>query len=196
MDKIKITKKQKNILMIVGIIVSAFIVFIVLIYIPLKSQLIRVKKEYYDIESEIKTIKNIAGKDKPLEEAIGLFKTKLDTLEKQFPEKEEIILRELSGLAGRLDIEVVSIKPERKRVIRDLNGIPLSIKGCYVEEMSVSMSLKAPYKTMGQFFKNLYEDFPIFVKIENINITKVGDKEKTHLDVELSLSTYLICPES
>lgn len=196
MDRMRITKRQKKIFVIVGIVGSAFAVFILLIYLPLRSELAQLKNEFYKIESEVNEIKKIAKEGETLEEAIASLKDKLVSIDNKFPEQDEVILRELSGLASRLGIEVVSIKPQKKKTIQEINQAPVSIKGCSVEEMPVSMSLKAPYKTMGEFFKILKDDFPVFVRVDTLRMGKSGDKAKNILNVDLNLDTYLISQEA
>src|SRR3989338_5405686 len=145
MDRKTITKRQKKILVIVGIVGSAFIIFIALIYLPLRAELARLKNEFYKLESEISQIKKVAREGESLEEAIVSLKGRLETINKKFPEKDEVILRELSGLAAKLGIEVVSIRPQKKRMIQEIGDRPIGIKECLVQEMPVSMNLRASY---------------------------------------------------
>lgn len=194
MDKGKITKRQKKILVIVGVVGSAFIIFIAFIYIPMRAELARLKDEFYKLEAEISQIKKLAKEGESLEEAIVSLKDRLDAINKKFPEKDEVILRELSGLAAELGIEVVSIRPQKKKVIQEIGSRPIGIKECLVQEMPVSMTLRASYRALGEFFKILKEDFPIFVRVDNVRIVRAGDKQTGVLDAELNLDTYLICP--
>lgn len=196
MDRTRITKRQKKIFVMAGIVGGAFAVFIVLIYLPLRSELAQLKNEFYKIESEINQIKRIAKEGETLEEAIAALKDRLNSMDDKFPKQDEIILRELANLASRLGIEVVSIKPQKKRAIQEINQAPVSIKGYSVEEMPVSMNLKAPYKTMGEFFKILKDDFPVFVRVDALRMGKSPDKTRNILNAELNLDTYLISQET
>lgn len=192
MDKIKITKAQEKILMIVGVVSLAFLIFILFIYLPSRRQLVRLKNEFYGIESEIENIKKATGEGRSLEENITILKARLDELDKKFPAKEEVILRELSDAAARYDIAVTALKPQKKKVIKDIDGISIMIKDCQVQEMPVSLSLKASYKTLGEFLKFLKDQTPVFVRIDNVRMAKGSDKMSAIIDVELNLNSYLI----
>ncbi|MBI5144442.1 MAG: type 4a pilus biogenesis protein PilO [Candidatus Omnitrophica bacterium] len=194
MRKLEITKNQKKILIIVGIVGLAFVIFMIFVYLPLRKQFAGLKDRLHVVEAEINQIKQAGGEGKSLEEAISFLKERYDVMSNKFPEKEEIVLRELPSLAARLGIDVSSVRPQRKRVIQELSGSPTSIKGHYVQEMPISMSLKTYYKTLGEFFRILNEDFPIFVKIDNVSITR-ADRATGLLSVDLNVDTYLICPE-
>ncbi len=195
MNKLRITKRQKKILMIVGVVTFAFVVFILFIYLPSQRELIRLKNEYYKTESEIMNIKRSAGEGKSLEENIGLLKKKFDALNNKFPAKEEVILRALSEAAAKCDIEVMNLKPHRKRVIQEIGSISIKMKDSYVQEMSVAMSLKGSYRRLGEFFRYLKEDLPVFARVDDVRLAKRSDDISGLLEAEVDLNTYLICPE-
>ena len=194
MQKIEITKRQKKIFKIAGIVVSAFAVFIIFIYIPAEKKLARLKSEYLTIQAEINEFNKSIGEDKPLEEVILSLKNRLEALDKKFPEKEEVVFRELSTLAENLGIEVLSVRPEKKRVINEIENTPVSIEGCIIQEMPISMSLRTSYEMLGEFLKNLKEGSSSFIRVDSVRISKTGDNASAILDVSLNLNTYLISP--
>lgn len=195
MSDTRIRTRQKKILFIVGIVLAAFIIFLAFIYLPSRRELNKARKELKSAELELETIKTLTGKDVPLEKAIVLLKERLDNLDKKFPEKEEIILRDLSALAAKMDIKLMSMRPTKKKAVESINGLPVNIKGCFVQEMQVSMDMQTSYKRLGEFFRVLKEEFPIYVRIDKLNMTKVNEKMPGLLNVNISLDTYLICPD-
>ena len=66
--------------------------------------------------------------------------------------------------------------------------------GCLIQEMPISMSLAASYKTLGEFLKNLKESASSFVRVDSVRIGKTSDMSSTLLNVNLNLNTYLISP--
>lgn len=194
MGKLEITRNQKKILMIVSAVGLTFIIFTIFVFLPLRREFAQLKNKLYAVEAEINQIKRAGGEGRSLEEAIGLLKERYDIMCNKFPEKEEIVLRELPNLVARLGIDVSSFRPQRKRTIQELSGSPINIKGHYVQEMPIAMSLKTYYKTLGEFFRILSEDFPIFIRVDNVSMGK-ADKSTGLLSVDLNLNTYLICPE-
>ena len=195
MLKIAITSNQKKILVMGSIVGLTFIVVTMFVYLPLRRHFAQLKAKLYAIESEINQIKKAGGEGKSLEEAIAFLKERYDIMSNKFPEKEEIVLRELSNLAARLEIDVSSVRPQRKKTVQELNGLPIRISGCYVQEMPIAMTLKTRYKTLGEYLKILNADFSIFVRVDNISMAK-ADKATGLLNVELKIDTYLICPEA
>lgn len=194
MPKIEITKNQKKIAAIGGMVALTFIIATIYVYLPLRRHFLELKAKLYVVENEINQIKKAGGEGKSLEEAIAFLKERYDVMSNKFPEKEEVVLRELSNLAARLEMDVSSVRPQRKRIVQDLNDVLIRIEGCYVQEMPISMSLKTYYKTLGEYLKILNTDFPIFVRVDGISMMK-ADKATGLLNVELNIDTYLICPE-
>lgn len=194
MQKIGITKHQKKIFKIVGIVVSAFAVFIIFIYIPAEKKLARLKGEYLIIQTEINEFNKSIGEGKPLEQVILSLKGRLEVLDKKFPEKEEVVFRDLSTLAEGLGIEVLSVRPEKKRVVTEIENVPVSIEGCLIQEMPISVNLRASYKALGEFLKNLKENSSSFIRVDSIRVGKTSDRGSTLLNVNLNLNTYLISP--
>jgi len=192
MKRIVITGAQKKILIVAGIVIAALAIFLRAAYLPMKQEAERLKREIGVIESEIAAIRQMAGEGRQLEAAIGALKTRLDALNAMFPDREEVILRELSAATTRLGIEVVSMRPQRKRAIKDIDGAAIGIAASSVQEMSVSLNVKTNYRSLGDLFKVLREGLPVFVKVEAVTITRIGDIRSGLLNVDLNLNTYLI----
>lgn len=195
MHRLKIIEKQKKILIFSGIVLAAFVIFIILIYLPAKSRLAELKKEYSLIQSEIDEFKKSLGDEESMEQVILSMKKKLDLLDRKFSEKEEDVLKEISVLAGNLGVEIASIRPERKRVIKEIDKYVVNIKECVVQEMPIYMNLKASYRMAGEFLKDLKENCPVFIDIQNVSMVKHKDKASELLDVTMNINTYLVCPE-
>ncbi|MDD5422985.1 MAG: type 4a pilus biogenesis protein PilO [Candidatus Omnitrophota bacterium] len=190
-----ITKRQQKIIIFTAVFLLALTVFLVFIYMPADARLKGLKQKYNAIQTEIDEFRRTIGADKPLEQSIIAFRSRIEALGKKFPGKEEIVFKELSSLAQGMDIEITSMNPSKKVVVKGAEGQDLLIKDCVVEEISISMALKTSYKKLGEFLRALKEEFPIFVTIENVNIAKAGDKDSPVLNVALSINTYLISPK-
>lgn len=194
MERIFITREQRKIFTAVGIVAILFALFVVFVYLPDRQKLIRLKEELRAAEAEIARIKNVSGEGESLEKAMESLRKDLVALDAKFPDKEELILRELSVVASRLGIEVSALRPKKKRAVTEMKGVPVSLTGYTVQEMSVSMSLRATYKKLGEFFAALSEDSAIFVRVNNVNIQKIPDNAKGKLNAEVGLDTYLMIP--
>lgn len=193
---IKITKRQQKIFTVVSVIIAVFLIFITFIYLPMRRELTILKKEYGKIESETKEARIIAGEGRSLEDAIGALKTRIDSMNKQFPSKEEGILRALSERAESFKIKVTNMNPEKKRIVQEIGVAPVNIRDCVVQEMALTMNLKTDFMTFGRFARSLKEDFPVWIKMDSVRMESAsGDKEKHPLlNIEVKMRAYLICP--
>ena len=196
MDKIAITRRQKRILTIVGIVGAAFVIFAVFIYIPSQRELARLKREYASAETEVGRIKGTDGSRMSLEEAIISLDARFKTLGIKFPEREEAMLRELSGLLSKLGMEVVSFRPQKKQIIRTVGNSQINIKDRCVFEMPIAITLNTRYKTLGEFFNILEVEFPVFLSAENVQMRTSSQDSPGLLNVDLNMKAYLVCPEA
>ena len=192
MKNIQISEKQKTIIIVIGVVILVFYLFISFVYNPEKKHLIQMKKEYAAAQSQVEEFKRLVGEGKSAEEVVEVFKKKVETFDNKFPQKEEVILREISGAAERLGVEISSIRPDKKKAILSINNAPINISGCVIQEMLISMNIKASYKKLGEFLRTLREDLPVFVSVEDLSIGKPGDNKSPILDITLTLKAYPI----
>ena len=191
MKGIKLTKIQRQLALTAAMVVVVVFVFTSYVVIPLQKKSVSLKAELSSIEGEIADIKRGYGKSKTAEGASVILRKDIKAMEFKFPAKEEIILKELSDLATRNGIEVIYMKP-KKTEITEMGGKPIDLDETMVTEMSISMSMKAPYKRLGNFLIYLYESFPVFVRVDNAKMKSSASKTPWILDVELNLTSYLL----
>ena len=187
--KFKLSGSREKIIVLTAIIVSAFIVFFKFIYLPHSNELEKLKKDASALESEISGIKAEANGGQSLEGTIIKLQNRFVELENKFPQKEEVILRELPAFAQKAGIEIRSMNPGKKQKLKDLAGKPVVMEGCSVEEMNVSIDIRAPYRTVGEYIRMLKEDFPAFVRVVSVGMAK---EDASNLKVNLSLAFYLV----
>lgn len=188
------TKRQNKIFMMAGIAALTFAVFVYFIYLPAKKNLDQLNREYTAMQNDIAAMKQAIGEGKPLEQAILYLRDRLKMYEQKFPQKEEDIFRTLSALAEKGSIDILAMTPEKKRPIKEITGVPINVKDHTLEEMPISLSVRAAYKKLGQFLNALQEEFPIFVRVDEVRMTKAPDGADDRLDASLNLDTYLLTP--
>lgn len=191
---ITLTKKQIKILILGSIAAFTFAIFIYFIYVPATKKLAKLKHDYASTQAELADLKKMIGEDKPLEQAILYLREKLKTYERKFPEKDEDVLRLLSAQAEKGGVDILSMTPGKKRPIKDVGGVSISVKDYTVEEMQISLNVKAQYKKLGEFLKTLKEDIPIFIRVGDVTMSSSGDKTNETLSISLSLTAYLLVP--
>lgn len=187
------TKSQKKAMISLLAMALIFIIVIAFVYIPMRRELNRTRAEYGSIEKEIASIKNAAGEGKSLDEIIAALRARLTQLENRFPEKEEIILQNLSERARDLKIDLNNTSPNKKRIVADIDCSALNKKGCILQEMAITMNMKTDFRTFAEFMKSLKDDFPFYIRLDSARLVKQsGDDKHPILDIEIKLRAYLI----
>lgn len=183
----QISIKQKITIVTIGIVILIFYLFITFVYNPEKKQLNDIKQEYIAAKAQVEEFNRMVGEGKQIGDVISAFNNKMDVFDSRFPEKEEVMLREISGACEKAGITVSSIVPQKKR---DLQLV--SIKHSIVQEMPISISLTASYKKLGELLRILRDDLPVFVRVDNVSMSKSGGPQSSLLNVSLNMNTYLI----
>jgi len=189
------TRRQKKTLKAVAIIAAAFAVFVIFVYIPMARELSALKRDYDGTISDIGQIMKVVSGGASLEGKINKLNARLEVLNNMFPSKEEVILNTLSEAAARSKVDVISISPGKKRVIKEIGKDVIAVKACSVQQMDVAMTIRADYKMLNDFAREVREDFPVYIKFDYIGIEKASSDKHPILKVELKMHSYLICAE-
>ena len=192
---ITVTKFHKNIIIAAAIVGLLFILFLVLVYLPSKNKINKLNAEIFAVQAEISRIRGGLDKNKSMEQNIIGLNEKLKDINVKLPPKEEIILRELTDAAKKFGIEVVSMSPEKKKVVTDIDGSPVRVKDYFVKEMSVSMTAKTYYKKLGDFLIYIRENFPVAARVKDVSMSgsaSGADADSGLLSVNLKFDTYML----
>jgi len=178
-----LTKEQQKIIY-TGLMVFAFFVcFWVLIYGPQSKRLSRLKSELARTEDQIAEISRLApGGD--LVGAVRALKIKLDSVTGQFPSQDEVVIRDILEGARRLKIDVDNVNPG------EIKPIDTEVKGYVISEFPISMHLSCDYRTLGEYLYALRKDFPVLVKLKQLDIKGNGEG-RLNLDINLQILAYL-----
>lgn len=187
-----LSPSQKKIVIISLIVIAVFLIFWLFIYLPTKFTVQRYKSELISVESQIKEIEAVIGEAKTRDEGIRLLKARYQELNNKFPQGEEDSLRMLSDFAKKLNIELISIRPQPKREFLDGNNQKVEIEGMTCLIIFVSIEMKCFYKDLVKYIQTLKESSGLtFVTFEKLRISK--DKSGTpKLNITLDLNLYLL----
>jgi len=193
----EITQSQKKIIVMGSIVIAAFITFWLFVYMPASNTVSRIKSDLANVEMQIKEIEAMIDDSIPLNESIMLLRSRSEYLSTKFPPKEEEALRMLSDFAQKSHIEVLSIKPEPKRVFLSEDDKEVGIEGKVCQEIYVFMTLSCSYNELVRYINALKQSLPAFVTIDKITINKRtrGSQDKIKrrdLNVTLGLNFYLL----
>lgn len=192
---LEINKRQKKILLLAGIIALTFVISIIFIYLPAHRQLKQLKQQFSRLDQEAKQLKRSFGEERSLEDVIISLDKRRNVLDQKFPDKEEVVFRDISTLATSMGIEISSMRSQGKKTLKEMRGAQIAIKDSVIQEMWISIDLTTTYKKLGEFLAVLKEGFPVFIRIESVQMTNTSsDKNSASLKVSISLVTYLISP--
>ena len=166
-------------------------IFWLIISIPLNQLKHSLKAELMGLEDQIQQIEAMGDQDKTKEEKVRILREKYQLLGNKFPEKEEESLGLLSSYAQELQIEVISIKSQPKKVFLDVNHKKVEAGGKSCQEIPVTIEMKGTYQASVQYIEMLREVLPAYVVVEKIKMHK-DPLEPSRLDVHLDLNLYLL----
>jgi Tfp pilus assembly protein PilO len=187
----KLSRSQRNIIIvsIVGVILLS--VIIIIFYLPSKKRIENLKTELNDMNQQIDRISGIVGKEKSIGEGIQSLEELYKSISARFPQKEERGIRLLSDYARRLNIEVGSLVPAGKVPFLDEEGKPLVVDGETCQSESILMEMRGSYQDFVEYIHDLQEDFPTLVTIESLSIIK-DSAGPSKLNIRLELKFYLL----
>ena len=186
---IKFTKKQQKLAIIAGVIIAAVVIFFKFIYMPQKTRFEELKRELQTAEEEIGEIKKTAGAEEEKSMAVALegLQNRLKSLDRMFPDKEEMVLRELPAFANKFGIEIKSMQPQKKREVKDM-----AVRGYKVEDIQIAISAVGRYRNLGEYIKALKEEFPALVRINKLSMSRAGGEDGMSLDIGMTITAYLL----
>ena len=109
---VQFSQSHKKVLLITFVVIVSFCLFWFFIFVPSKIKVDSMRSELVGIQERIKQIQEITGSP---QKGIKEVRDYYQTLSSFFPEKEEEALKQLSYLAKKHDVEIISIQPESKR---------------------------------------------------------------------------------
>jgi len=198
MEKMTLSQK-KTIIQVIVFVLMLFAAWFFL-YLPPNNSMKTVKSELLETEKQIEEIERMIDKTTPINESLDLLRERHARLKGKFPEKEEESLRVLSDFARKFNIDVISTKPQAKKIVyRKDKEEPVKIKGKILQQVYVSIEMKCYYQDLVSYIEMLKNDLPAFMMVESVKIIKDKTKEKNSgsaakfkLNVILNLSLYLL----
>ena len=185
-------KDKKNIIKI-SIALIGLIVLFVFLYLPQHQKVNRIKKQIDLMQEQIDLTKTMLGDLSQLGLVLGKMQQEMSLFEKRLPAKKQIssILSELSNLAKKSEIDVVSINPEKPIQVISDDGEVVKIDQNTLSSIKINMNLKGSYKELADYLKRVQESLNIFAAIDEISISRVDDIYPK-LNAKFALTIYLI----
>lgn len=158
------------------------ILFVILVYFPKTKEIKKLDTDISAQENDIAKNRTKAAKLDILKIENDKLTKKLKELQEKLPEEEGIstLIQQLSDIAVRADIDILTWKPEAKKA--HPSGI--------VEEIPFSLTLAGTYHNLCSFFSNLTR----LNRIVNVSDIQLGDpkvrKEEATLNITVKAITF------
>jgi len=195
----KISLNQKKILIQLGIFIVALSLVWFFLYLPSIKSADKARKELSAIEKEIGEIESMLDDSVPIDESLIQLKEKSEKLDNLFPDKEEETLRAISEFAQKLNINIVSIKPQQKKIIwKKEEEEALQVDGKICQSVTVSIQMTSFYQDLVKYIEMLDKELPAFMVVESVKLIKdkVRVRElklnRDRLNVTLNIGIYLL----
>lgn len=182
------SQSHKKILVVGLIVIVCFCLLWFFIFIPSKKKVTDIQLELLAIQEKIGQIEKIAGPSQTIDRGIKDAKARYQRLNSLFPDKEEEALKQLSHLAKKYNIEIISLNPHEKKLCSA--GLIDDIEGKKCHRVFVSMQIRAFYKGLVGYIEALKESLPAFISIETLKIRKFNPA--VQLDVLLEFNVYFL----
>jgi len=183
----KVTKGARIAIAVAPAVIIA-ILFVMLVYFPKTKEIKKVTADMSAQENEIAKNKTKAAKLDILKIENDKLTKELKELQEKLPEEEGVsaLIQQLSGIAAKEDIDILTWKPEAKKA--HPSGI--------VEEIPFSLTLAGTYHNLGSFFSSLTR----LNRIINISDIQLGNpkaqKEEAALSISLKATTFSAVKEA
>jgi len=188
-----ITNNQKRVLIYAFSGLMVLVLFWGFVYLPsanekslLKEKLNNVNKQLEKIKS-IQEVKDAIEKGYVYAESVQKLKNELFSLDELIPYEEEGILKGMSALARKFDIEVVVIRPGNKAPALNSEKIEIHIGNYVCSRLPVLIRLKGYYKNIVKYIEGVGADLNSLVLVDKIRIAKTSKDYMLTADVDISI---------
>ncbi|MFH1848075.1 MAG: type 4a pilus biogenesis protein PilO [Candidatus Omnitrophota bacterium] len=196
MDDIANLLKNKKLMITIAAGVGFILVIWIFFYFPARKKVQDFKQELQVITEEIRAIESIDGiHHRSVAEMLDYLQEKYDSIFRRLPSQEEDALTILSSLAKDMDLEVVSIRPNKRKISannqKDTSyGDDLS---CF--EVPIFLVMKGQYRAIGEYLEQLRSgDLPILIRVNTLDIRKDARNDSV-LRADLNIVLYLLCKD-
>lgn len=195
----KLSLSQKKIIIHAGIFILALSLAWFFLYSPSRENLSKAKQEFLAVEEEIHEIESLVDGSVPIDQSLSMLKERYQELDSKFPDKEEETLRALSDFAQKLNIDIVSIKPQRKRIVWEKEEEEaVQVDGKVCQCVTVSIDIRCFYQDLVKYVEVLKKELPAFMVVASVRLIKDKSRVKElkltrdKLNVILIVELYLL----
>ncbi|UCG35819.1 MAG: hypothetical protein JSW17_03210 [Candidatus Omnitrophota bacterium] len=184
-----LAKSEKKLIISSAVALSALLILFFAVYLPIKNKVKMFAKEQFQVDSQIKEIQELV--DTTAGKGFARLEERFKALDRKFPqeEKEAIIL--LSAFAQRLNIDIITMRPQSKKDFIDEKENKVVIDGKTCRMVGVSLEMRALYEDLVEYIRILRQMLPSYVSIDNLKIIK-DRTDSPVLHIRLNFNLHLL----
>lgn len=180
---------QKDQIFISGLILIGILIVFCFMFIfqPMLKTVMEFSKEEEAIKTQLKNATNIAADKKRLSDEVESISERIAFYEKRLPKETDIpqVLDELVKIGEESNVTFISIEPQEiKRILVGPSGNRKYLK------LPIELKLKSGYHEFALFINGI-ENFPQFMRVDNVKITGGIGINKVH-DSSLTVSAFAL----
>ena len=187
----EISPDQVNIIIIALVVITAFGIIWLYIFVPARSGVALISRELNKVKREVQTIKATMKPGRSVEEEIDALEKEYFRLYKIVPRDEDETLTLLADYARSLNLTVGSVLTHEPITALDANNNRIVIEGTIFKKLPIEMKLRGRYADIIRFAEVLRESIPAPITINDTQIT-VLNPETGQLDIQTNLYLYLL----
>ncbi|MBI4335272.1 MAG: type 4a pilus biogenesis protein PilO [Candidatus Omnitrophica bacterium] len=157
------------------------------VFLPLLAKHSSLKARIAAVSGEMRDLNRRISEIEVTNKRFDALKAEFERYDKLFPKEERVpsLLGDISAIAGKLGVEIITIKPARQEAA----GTDAA-RDALFREAPIEISAKGGFHQIGQFINRL-ETFDNFVEIRDIEITADRATPRRHF-FRLLVSTYIL----
>lgn len=175
------------------IAIGFLLLFLIFAHIPKNRIVTGLEANLKSMEQQIKVTQAMLGDLGRLAQVLVDMQKELISFESRLPDRKQLslVLSELTNLAKLSFVDVVSIKPEEPVPLVDNEQNPVSLGTRPLKSLKVELQLRAPYKAIAEYVKNIQDSLNMLATIDEINLT-TNEEIAPNLDAKLVFTVYIV----
>lgn len=190
-----IDKQQRNILIMLAVVISSILVFFVFIYSPTKAKIHQLKNQLKSVGQSLVDIQAIAPDRKDLGRAILNLRQESNFIESRFIKPDEVAasLEMLSEFARQAGIEVVSVQPSEFKPCYAVKPELLQSEGLECNKVSIDINLVGAYKALTGYIERLEANVSPQLSVRRFDIDKY--QAPSRLRAHIVVDSFALMPK-
>ncbi len=172
-----------------AIAAGALVLLGFLLLFPAAMRMKRLDRELAAAAGEIAGVEAVFGGAESLGREVFRIQQELAGVEKKVYSREKPagIVNLISAEARRMNVEIVSLRPEEPKTALDEKGNPLTLDGRAARILPLRLELEGTYENLGDYLAGLEQKLPVLFTIDGLTL-EMKNAEELRLRANVLLS--------